>query len=70
MPPYVNKFEAPQHRTEVILDREDQMVGTIRIKPSGVLWKPVNAQSYYRVSLQNFIDWITDPNTGATRPGA
>ena len=69
MPPVVNKFVAPQNRTETILGPNGRVIGTIRIKPSGVLWKPSGAQSYHRVSLGDFIDWITNPNTGATRPG-
>lgn len=67
MPEYKNSFRAPEHIEETIVDEIGSVVGKLRIKPSGVLWKPKNQQKYYRKSLEDFTDWITDPATKATR---
>lgn len=67
MPEYRNSFRAPAYYEEVIIDENNSVVGTIRIKPSSVLWKPKNAQKYFSVNLEKFIDWITDPDTRARK---
>ena len=67
MPEYRNSFRAPAYYEEVIIDEDNSVVGTIRIKPSSVLWKPKNAQKYFSVNLEKFIDWITDPDTRARK---
>lgn len=70
MPAYTNSFGAPQHFEHKILDNGGNLIGTIRLKPNGVLWKPRNHQAYYRVPLETFTGWITDPNTKATKSGS
>lgn len=67
MPEYRNSFRAPAYYEEVIIDENNSVVGTIRIKPSSVLWKPKNAQKYFSVNLEKFIDWISDPDTRARK---
>ena len=67
MPDYVNKLAAPAYIEQRIVTLDGTAVGTIRLKPSGVLWKPKGAHSFYRVSLDHFSEWITDPDTGAGR---
>ena len=67
MPEYRNSFRAPAYYEEVIINEENSVVGTIRIKPSSVLWKPRNAQKYFSVKLDKFTDWITDPDTKASK---
>ena len=67
MPKYLNRFTSPKYLEEVIIDDNGDTVGTIRIKPSGVLWKPSGAHRYHRVSLEAFAAWITNPATGATK---
>ncbi|NJM54934.1 MAG: hypothetical protein HC841_02525 [Verrucomicrobiae bacterium] len=69
MPAYKNKFYAPAFVEEVIIkdDGDNAVVGTIRIKPSGVLWKPKGQQKFYSVDLEKFSAWITDSTTGAKR---
>ena len=67
MPDYVNSFRAPIYHEEVIVDTEGKTIGTLRIKPSGVLWKPANSPKYYSAPLEDFIAWITDPGTRAKR---
>jgi hypothetical protein len=67
VPDYVNSFRAPVFREEVIVDDQGRTIGTIRWKPSGVLWKPASSPKFYSVSLDKFIDWIKDPATKARR---
>ena len=67
MPVYKNSFRAPAHYEETIIDEHGTVVGTIRVKPSSILWKPSHAQKYYSMSLQKFTEWITDPDTKARK---
>lgn len=61
MPDYVNAFKSPSYAEETITANDGSIIGTIRIKPSGVLWKPANAHKFYSVPLNDFIEWITNP---------
>jgi hypothetical protein len=67
MASYINKFEQPKHIEERILDGDGRKIGTIRIKPSGVLWKPRHDRKFYAVALSRFADWISSVKTGASR---
>lgn len=66
MPKYVNSFASPSYIEETIVN-DSGVVGTIRIKPSGVLWKPKGAQKYFAVPVDDFAAWITSPATGASK---
>jgi hypothetical protein len=66
MPSYVNHFDTAEYREETIKN-DAGIVGTIRIKPSGVLWKPVNAREFFSVSLEKFAAWMSDPSTDAKK---
>jgi hypothetical protein len=40
-----------------------KVIGTLRIKPSTILWKPKGAKGnkpYFAADLDEFITWITD----------
>jgi hypothetical protein len=63
----LKSFESQKYVQEIILDENGKVFGVIRIKPSGVLWKPKNAGKFYSVSLEKFIEWISDPATKANR---
>lgn len=68
MPRYLNSFKSPDHREETIVVIETgAVVGTIRVKPSSLLWKPTGQHKFYAVSLDKFTSWITDADTGAKR---
>lgn len=67
MPAYTNKFEQPQHMQGKILGPAGRLVGTMRIKPSSVLWKPSGAHDFYAVPLDRFTEWIKSPKTQAER---
>ena len=67
MPKYLNSFPSPKFVEETVVDSQGAVIGVIRIKPSGVLWKPKGQQKFYTVPLDKFVSWITAPGTRATR---
>jgi hypothetical protein len=67
VPDYVNSFKTPVYIEETIVDGDGKTIGTIRVKPSGVLWKPSGSSKYYSAPLDGFTAWITDKATGAKR---
>lgn len=67
MPKYNNHFASPDHIEETILSTSGEVIGTIRIKPSSILWKPKGAQKYFSKPLEAFTAWITDPATKARK---
>ncbi len=40
--------------TTIVSGEKNSVVGHIRVKPSGVLWAPVNSKVWYGVSLAAF----------------
>ena len=38
----------------------NKKVGTVRVKPSGILWKPTGKQTWYRVSVEQFADFAIE----------
>ena len=67
MPKYKNQFIAPAYFEETIIDEGGNTIGTIRVKPSSVLWKPGGQRQFYTVSLNQFADWIISPTAKARR---
>lgn len=66
----LKSFESQKYVEEKILDENGNVFGAIRIKPSGVLWKPKGAKGakpFYAVSLEKFTEWIMNPDTKAYR---
>jgi hypothetical protein len=63
----LNRFESQMYVEEKILDENGKLIGVLRMKPSGVLWKPSGAGKFYSVTIEKFIEWITDPATKAKR---
>jgi len=67
MPKYKNHFASPAFIEEKILDNDDKAVGTIRIKPVSISWKPRGKGQFLSVKLDDFVAWITDPKTKAKK---
>jgi hypothetical protein len=67
MPSYVRKFASQSFVEQMILDTNDRVYGSIRIKPSSVQWKPKNQNKFYTVPLDSFVQWIMAPSTCARR---
>ncbi len=60
-----NKFRGPDYEEHSIEDETGKLVGHLRIKPSGILWKKPDGKKFYGVRLEKFIDWIV--NNGQTK---
>ena len=67
MPKYTKQFARPDYYDHDILDAQDKKVGTLRVKPTGVLWKQAGGHKFFSVSLDKFTNWITDPQTKASK---
>lgn len=59
MPKYSNYFGSPKYVEQEVFSEDGKKIGTIRIKPGGVSWKPANKQQFHSVVLDDFIKWIT-----------
>ena len=59
MPKYNYQFQSPAYIEEGIMDDTGKKLGTIRVKPVSLAWKPANARDYLTVSMDDFIEWIT-----------
>lgn len=49
-----NKFRDSVFHEHVIEDEEGKIIGRLRVKPSGILWKPKYSHYFYRVWLEDF----------------
>lgn len=67
MPAYNNSFASPSFIEETIIGADGRKIGSIRIKPSSVLWKPTGQQKFYSVSLETFAVWITSQSAKSKR---
>lgn len=52
-----NEFEPRKFEDFKIHDSKGQVVGHIRVKPSGVLWGPKGQHSWYTLTLKQFGDF-------------
>ena len=61
MPTSVNKFAEPDHHDIEFADADTgNKVGTLRVKPSSLLWKPKGAHQFHAVSLDDFREFMKD----------
>ena len=59
MPKSKNEFKRQDAVDLDIVSAENRTaVGSLRIKPSSILWKPSREQQYYIISLDKFSEWI------------
>ena len=65
MPAYKNQFGRPDHHDHDILDQASKKVGTLRVKPGNILWKPANQQRFHAVTLGVFSEWIASGASGS-----
>lgn len=49
-----NDFRPKKFYDHEIVDEKNSVVGNIRVKPSGILWAPKNANVWYGVSIKQF----------------
>jgi hypothetical protein len=55
-----NSFRTPKFVDHVIEDEDGLVVGTLRIKPSGVAWAPKEGKKWRSVGLERFIAFIEE----------
>lgn len=53
-------FRTPKFVDHIIQDEDGLVVGTIRVKPSGVAWAPAEGKKWRRVSLAKFIAFMDE----------
>lgn len=53
-----NRFRGPEYEEHQIEDENGKLIGHIRIKPSGILWKKSDGKKWYRVPMDFFVGWI------------
>ncbi|MCZ7590760.1 MAG: hypothetical protein M5U15_00815 [Kiritimatiellae bacterium] len=58
-----NKFSPQTFVDHEIVAGDGKLIGTIRIKPSGVLWAPRSAKQWYRLTLAKFAKLIEQNGT-------
>jgi len=54
----VNQFAPRKFEDFEIVDGENQKIGGIRVKPSGVLWAPKGAHKWFGVDLKTFATFM------------
>jgi hypothetical protein len=67
-----NSFRTPKFVDHIIEDDDRRVVGTIRVKPSGVAWAPADGKKWRRVTLEKFIQFsgFGSPACGGRRGSA
>jgi hypothetical protein len=53
-----NAFRVPKYADHVIVGEDNLVVGTVRVKPSGIAWAPADGKKWRRVSLARFIRFM------------
>jgi len=51
------EFSAPVSQDFQILEG-GKMYGTLRVKPSTLMWKPKGAHSWHGVAIEDFGEWV------------
>lgn len=60
-----NKFNWPKHEEFQVLDENGSVIGTVRIKPNALLWKPNNAKGgkpWFGITLEEFSEFAEQTN--------
>jgi hypothetical protein len=71
MPASKNKFLEQQACDHEIVNADDgKAIGTLRVKPSSVLWKPKGAKgakAWYSVTLDDVVEYIKGKNNRVSK---
>lgn len=54
----LNNFRPRKFEDHEIVDQNNNVIGHVRVKPSGILWAPSNSKVWYGVSLNQFAKFI------------
>lgn len=66
MPASKYQFKGPDHY-EVTFEEGGKKIGTLRIKPSTILWQSKGKHDFLSVSLDSFDEWISSDASGAKK---
>ena len=53
-----NTLRRPDLIEAQIEDENGKLIGTVRVKPTAIMWAPSDAKKWRRVGLAKFIEWI------------
>jgi hypothetical protein len=56
------EFRAPTSQDFEIVEN-GQVFGTLRVRPSGILWAPKGSHQWYRVSIEQFAEYAEKNGT-------
>lgn len=59
----VKSFAEKKFEDHTIVDADNKVIGHIRVKPSGILWSPRSGKDWYRLSLEEFAEFIEREGT-------
>lgn len=55
----LSEFKRPAYYEHTIVEKQTgHVIGTFRIKPTGILWRGPNKKAFKSANLQEFITWI------------
>lgn len=54
----VNSFRPQKYVDHDIVDENSNVVGHVRVKPSGILWSPKNGKDWYGIPLKDFAAYL------------
>ncbi len=54
----INNFSPRKFEDHTIVDDNGKVVGHVRVKPSGILWAPANAKTWYGLGLVEFAEYM------------
>lgn len=58
-----NNFRPEKFYDREIINGKGHLVGKIRVKPSGISWRPKGSQNWYRVDLESFASFTIKNGT-------
>lgn len=58
-----NNFRPEKFYDFEIVNEENRIIGKIRVKPSGILWKSKGSHDWLGVSLDRFADFMKENGT-------
>jgi hypothetical protein len=59
----INSFRPRKFEDFEIVDAASEVVGHIRVKPSGILWAPKGAHVWHGLSLKRFAELVQEHGT-------
>jgi hypothetical protein len=55
-----NSFRIPKYVDHIIQDEDGLVVGTVRVKPSGISWAPADGKKWRTVPLHRFVEFMEE----------